>query len=94
MAIRGFADERTEAVFRDRAPKGIPSAILSAARRTLRMIDAAHRLDDLKLPAGNKLHPLERDRFGQHSIWINSQFRICFRWTATGPDQVEIVDDH
>ncbi len=94
VAIQGFADARTEAVFQGRVPKGIPSDILGAARRKLRMVDAAHRLDDLRRPPGNKLHPLERDRFGQHAIWINSQYRICFRWTEAGPDHVEIVDYH
>lgn len=94
VAIQGFADERTEAVFKGRAPKGIPSTILSAARRKLKMVDAAKVLDDLKQPPGNRLHPLERDRLGQHAIWINSQYRVCFRWTEAGPDQVEITDYH
>ncbi|SEO44545.1 proteic killer suppression protein [Methylobacterium sp. ap11] len=94
MAIQSFADERTEAVFRGRAPKGLPATIVGTARRTLKMLDAARILDDLKQPPGNKLHPLERDRLGQHAIWINSQYRLCFRWTEAGPDRVEIVDYH
>ncbi|SFV12642.1 proteic killer suppression protein [Methylobacterium sp. 174MFSha1.1] len=94
MAIQGFVDERTEAVFRGRAPKGVPATILGVARRKLKMLDAARRLDDLKQPPGNRLHLLERDRLGQHAIRINDQYRICFRWTEAGPDQVEIVDYH
>lgn len=73
VAIQSFADERTEAVFRGRAPKGVPGTILSAARRKLKMLDAARRLDDLKQPPGNRLHPLERNQLGQHAIWINDQ---------------------
>ncbi|MHC2018974.1 type II toxin-antitoxin system RelE/ParE family toxin [Methylobacterium sp. CM6247] len=64
VAILSFADDATEAVFHGRQPKGIPSSILSAARRKLRYLDAASTLDDLKQPPGNKLHPLLRDRAG------------------------------
>ena len=94
MAIQSFADEVTEAVFQGRAPKGIPATILSAARRKLGYLHAAGALDDLKAPPGNKLHPLTKDREGQHAIWINDQYRICFRWTDAGPSDVEIVDYH
>ena len=51
-------------------------------------------LDDLRIPPGNRLEPLKGDRAGQHSIRINDQWRICFVWTATGPEEVEIVDYH
>ncbi|MET0529553.1 MAG: type II toxin-antitoxin system RelE/ParE family toxin [Microvirga sp.] len=58
------------------------------------MIDAAHELRDLKSPPGNKLHPLEEDRAGQHAIWINDQFRVCFIWRDDGAHEVEITDYH
>ncbi|WP_412459504.1 type II toxin-antitoxin system RelE/ParE family toxin [Desulfococcus multivorans] len=62
--------------------------------RELRQLQIAARLDDLKVPPGNRLEALKGDRTGQHSIRINSQFRICFRWTAAGAADVEIVDYH
>lgn len=94
MAIQSFADDRTEAVFRGHHPRGIPFAILKVARRKLRQIHAAASLNDLRVPPGNKLHLLTHDRAGQYAIWINNQFRICLRWTETGPAEVEIVDYH
>jgi proteic killer suppression protein len=64
------------------------------ARRKLRQLEIAGRLDDLRVPPGNRLEALRGDRTGQHSIRINDQFRLCFTWTAAGPDAVEIVDYH
>jgi proteic killer suppression protein len=64
------------------------------ARRKLRQLEIAGRLDDLRVPPGNRLETLRGDRSGQHSIRINDQFRLCFIWTAAGPDAVEIVDYH
>ena len=64
------------------------------ARRKLRQLDIAGRLDDLRIPPGNRLEALRADRVGQHSIRINDQFRLCFVWTEAGPEAVEIVDDH
>ena len=58
------------------------------------MLNNAGRLDDLRIPPNNRLEALRRDREGQHSIRINDQFRICFSWTAAGPEEVEIVDYH
>jgi proteic killer suppression protein len=58
------------------------------------MLDNAVLLSDLASPPGNKLHPLKDDREGQHAIWINDQFRLCFRWTDAGPEDVEITDCH
>lgn len=69
-------------------------AIESTARRKLEMLEAATRLDDLRVPPGNRLEALARDRKGQHSIRINSQWRICFVWHEGGADGVEIVDYH
>lgn len=68
--------------------------IESVARRKLRQLEIAGRLDDLRVPPGNRLEALSGDRAGQHSIRINDQFRICFRWTASGAEAVEIVDYH
>lgn len=92
--ILSFRDRVTEAVYRGRAPKGFPADLERAARRKLRLVDAARVLADLRSPPGNRLHALERDRLGQHAISINDQFRICFRWTEAGPVDVEITDYH
>ena len=64
------------------------------ALRKLTMLDAAEVLDDLRVPPGNKLEALKGDRKGQHSIRVNDQWRICFRWTKGGPEHVEIIDYH
>ena len=64
------------------------------ARRKLRQLEIAGRLDDLRVPPGNWLEALRGDRAGQHSIRVNDQFRVCFTWTAAGPRDVEIVDYH
>lgn len=64
------------------------------ARRKLRQLEIAQGLEDLRVPPGNRLELRRGDRAGQHSIRINDQFRLCFRWSATGPEDVEIVDDH
>ncbi len=66
----------------------------NVARRKLRQLEIAGRLDDLRVPPGNRLEALKGDRKGQHSIRINDQFRVCFRWTKAGPADVEIVDYH
>lgn len=68
--------------------------IASVARRKLRQLEIAGRLEDLRVPPGNRLEALKGDRVGQHSIRINDQWRICFRWAAMGPKDVEIVDYH
>lgn len=68
--------------------------IESVAMRKLAMLNRAVVLDDLKIPPQNKLEALKRDRKGQYSIRINDQWRICFRWTANGPEDIEIVDYH
>ena len=70
------------------------TAFESVARRKLRQLEIAGRLDDLRVPLGNRLEALKGDRAGQHSIRINDQYRVCFRWTAAGPEDVEIVDYH
>ena len=68
--------------------------IATSARRKLRQLEIAERLDDLRVPPGNRLEALKGDRVGQHSIRVNEQFRVCFRWTDAGAEDVEIVDYH
>ena len=92
--IRSFRDELTELVFQGKCPKGFPASVFRVARRKLAYLDAANILDDLASPPGNKLHPLVADRAGQHAIWINDKYRVCFTWTSAGPENVEIVDYH
>lgn len=67
-------------------------SIESVARRKLRQLEIAGRLDDLRVPPGNRLEALKGGRAGQHSIRVNDQFRVCFRWTKAGAEDVEIVD--
>lgn len=96
--ILSFADPGTLDVFNGvasrRARAACPVNLWTIARRNLDQLAVAHTLDDLKAPPANRLEPLKGDRKGQHSIQINDQFRICFRWTAEGPSDVEIVDYH
>jgi toxin HigB-1 len=68
--------------------------IEAVARRKLRQLQIAGRLQDLRIPPGNRLEELKGDRAGQYSIRVNDQFRVCFRWTKAGPADVEIVDYH
>ena len=91
---RGFKDRVSEAVFRGESPKGFPSDLVKIARRKLGYLEAAVDLRDLQQPPGNRLEALKGDRQGQHSIRINDQFRICFRWTPQGPTDVEVTDYH
>jgi len=70
------------------------SAISVVAARKLAQLDAAQTLEFLRAPPGNRLEALKGDRAGQHSIRVNDQFRLCFRWTEAGPEDVEIVDYH
>lgn len=86
--------QRTALVFTVQVPKGFPSDILTVARRKLRMLDAAIRLDDLRVPTSNHLEALKGDRIGQHSIRINDQLRLCFVWQDGAAHGVEIVDYH
>jgi toxin HigB-1 len=92
--IQGFKDRISEAVFRGESPKGFPSDLVKITRRKLGYLDAAVDLRDLRQPPGNRLEALKGDRQGQHSIRINDQFRICFRWTLQGPNDVEVTDYH
>lgn len=68
--------------------------IETVARRKLRQLQITARLEDLRVPPGNRLETLQADREGQHNIRVNDQFRVCFRWTSAGVEDVEIVDYH
>ena len=92
--IRSFGDKATERLWRREPVRSIDPRIQRVALRKLRQVGSAERLDDLRIPPGNRLEALKGDRAGQYSIRINDQFRICFRWSAEGPEQVEIVDYH
>jgi proteic killer suppression protein len=94
VVIRSFRDATTERLWSRQRVKGIDPRIQRVALRKLAMLDAAELLDDLRIPPGNRLEALKGDRAGQHSIRINQQWRICFVWTAAGPEDVEIVDYH
>ena len=91
--IQSFANNDTSALhLRRRVARWVN--IEAVARRKLDQLDAAGELTDLGSPPGNRLEALSRNRKGQHSIRINDQFRVCFVWTTSGPENVEIVDYH
>ncbi len=96
--ISSFKDKACADVFDgvDSKParKACPPTLWRIAARKLDLLDSAVQLDDLKVPPGNRLEALTGDRKGQHSIRINEQYRICFRWTDAGVEDVEIVDYH
>lgn len=91
--IKTFKCADTEALSKGDRVKRFAN-IASVARRKLRQLEIAARLDDLRVPPGNRLEALKGDRAGQHSIRVNDQFRVCFRWTTGGAEDVEIVDYH
>lgn len=95
MAIQGFGDAWSEAIFHSRPPgKGFPSDLVRRVKRKQEMLGAAVELKDLLAPPANRLEALSGDWVGQHSIRVNDQFRLCFVWTAKGPSEVEFVDYH
>ena len=91
--VVSFKDADTEALASGRRVKRFQQTE-DVARRKLRQLQIAGRIDDLRVPPGNRLEALNGGRAGQHSIRVNDQFRICFRWTAAGAEDVEIVDCH
>lgn len=92
--IKGFADAETEKLWHGIRSRRFPPDIQQRALTKLQLLDAAVELSFLRLPAGNRLEALKGDRAGQHSIRINDQWRICFTWTGTDAERVEIVDYH
>ena len=92
--IKTFADKRTQELYATGRAKRFPPDVAKRAARKLEYIDLAACLDDLKVPPGNRLHELERDRNGQHSISVNDQWRICFRFANGDAYDVEITDYH
>ena len=92
--IKSFADKRTAALFAGHVVKGIPAQIQRRAKAKLAMLDAARRLDDLRVPPGNRHESLKGDRAGQRSIRVNDQWRICFVWRAGEAWDVDVVDYH
>jgi proteic killer suppression protein len=92
--IRSFADKETEKVFAREGSRKLPEDIQRSALRKLVILDGAESLLDLRSPPGNRLEKLSGDRDGQHSIRINDQWRICFRWDDGDVEEVEIADYH
>jgi proteic killer suppression protein len=92
--IKTFADRQTQELYVTGKSKRLPPDIARRAMRKLEYIDLASHLDDLRVPPGNRLHELERDRKGQHSIAVNDQWRICFRFVDGDAYDVEVTDYH
>ena len=96
--IRSFADQATEDIFDGnesrRARSRLPAALWRVARRKLTQVNRVRDLRELAVPPGNRLQRLSGDRAGQHSVRINEQYRVCFRWEAGHADDVEITDYH
>ncbi|HVG11245.1 MAG TPA: type II toxin-antitoxin system RelE/ParE family toxin [Thermoanaerobaculia bacterium] len=92
--IRTFGDKETEKVFRREPSRRLPAALLRQTQRKLAILDGAETLHDLRVPPGNRLEKLKGNREGQYSIRINDQWRICFKWSEGGADDVEIADYH
>jgi len=93
IVIQSFADKRTLQVWERRRTR-LHQDTQRLAWNKLAILNRAATLDDLRVPPGNRLEQLRGDRTGQYSIRINRQWRICFRWTSAGPEQVEITDYH
>lgn len=92
--IKSFGDRDTERLFLRETVRRYPSDLQRTMLRKLVVVDAAESLDDLRSPPGNRLEKLKGDHAGQHSIRINDQWRICFRWKDGDAHEVEIVDYH
>jgi len=92
--IRSFADKEAEKIWAGTSSRRLPMDIQPIARRKLRMLNNASTANDLRIPPANRLEALKGDRKGWHSLRINDQWRICFRWTDGDAHDVEIVDYH
>ena len=94
LMIQSFADKNTRRLFERDKVKRFSGNLQRTALRKLAILDAAESLDDLRVPPGNHLEKLVGDREGQHSIRINDQWRLCFRWKGSDAHDVEITDYH
>ena len=92
--IKSFRDGLTESIWQRQRAKGFPNDLYKIARRKLGFLEDAVELKDLRIPPGNRLESLKGDRSGQHSIRINDQWRVCFRWEDGNAFDVEITDYH
>ena len=92
--IKSFRDKEAEKIFGRELSSKLPQNIQRIARKKLVIINAAAELNDLRIPPGNRLELLKGDRKGQHSIRINDQWRICFKWSGGDAYEVEITDYH
>jgi len=92
--IKSFADKATAAVFSGQLVRRLPHDIQAIARRKLKLIDAVSKIEELRIPPGNRLEQLSGNRTGQWSIRINDQWRICFKWERGHAEEVEIIDYH
>lgn len=92
--IKSFADRDTERLFAREAVRRYPAELRRVMLRKLVAVDAAETLDDLRVPPGNRLEKLRGDRGDQHSIRVNDQWRVCFRWSAGNAYDVTIIDYH
>ena len=92
--IQSFSCKQTERIFKGMRSARLAGNMQETGFRKLAQLDQAHRLNDLRVPPGNRLETLRDDRAGQYSIRVNQQWRVCFRWTKDGPADVEIADYH
>ena len=95
--IQSFGDETTADIFRERntrAARRIPRELWRNVQRKLKLLDAAARLEDLAIPAGNRLELLKGDQAGRHSIRVNDQYRVTFRWENGNAYEVRVEDYH
>ena len=92
--IKTFADKQTQQLYLTGKARRVPPEVVKRAARKLEQVNAAARVEDLKVPPGNRLHLLEGDRQGQYSISVNDQFRLCFRFTDGDTYDVEFCDYH
>ncbi len=92
--IKSFRSKETKKLFTQRQFARYPTDIQRIALRKLLLLDAAEKIDDLKVPPGNRLEKLTGNRQGQYSIRVNDQWRICFRWSEGDTYEVELVDYH
>ncbi len=94
LTEESFRDTDTLRIWRRKSVRKVSAEVQRIAWRRLAYVDAAERIGDLAVPPGNRLEKLEGDRARYYSIRVNDQYRICFRWSATGPHDVELIDYH